>query len=119
MCLQIAECFLNKLGNAYYIPNIRAKNHFCRTNLHSATAFRGFGTPQAVFVTETIVAHLAEELNKKQHEVINGSSIFCKFNQFMGKLYLMTLPENVWCTYVIVMLYMSYYKWTVSGWLSG
>ena len=32
--------------NSYYIPNVRAIGHVCRTNTASNTAFRGFGGPQ-------------------------------------------------------------------------
>lgn len=35
----------------------------CKTNCASNTAFRGFGGPQGMFCTETIMKHISEELN--------------------------------------------------------
>lgn len=51
--LQVIEYALLKLENAYKIPNLRVRGQACKTNLPSNTAFRGFGFPQAAFVTET------------------------------------------------------------------
>ncbi len=47
------------IDNTYSIPNIRILGRLCRTNQPSHTAFRGFGGPQAMFVIETILTHLA------------------------------------------------------------
>jgi xanthine dehydrogenase large subunit len=32
--------------NAYRVPNVRAVGQLCKTNIVTATAFRGFGAPQ-------------------------------------------------------------------------
>ncbi|XP_061513812.1 xanthine dehydrogenase-like [Anopheles gambiae] len=50
------------IQNAYKISNIRIEGWVCKTNLPSCTAFRGFGSPQAMFVAETVIRHVAQEL---------------------------------------------------------
>jgi xanthine dehydrogenase/oxidase len=47
------------VDNAYFIPNLRCKGHLCRTNLPSNTAFRGFGAPQGMMFTESLVNHIS------------------------------------------------------------
>ena len=47
------------LDSAFKIPNYRAKGILCKTNLPSNTAFRGFGTPEAVFIMENVLEKLA------------------------------------------------------------
>jgi xanthine dehydrogenase/oxidase len=54
---------LTHLDNCYEIPNVLLRGHVCKTNTHSNTAFRGFGGPQSMFITETYMSTIAEELN--------------------------------------------------------
>ncbi|OCL10659.1 hypothetical protein AOQ84DRAFT_387369 [Glonium stellatum] len=54
---------ITHLDNCYEIPNVYLRGHVCKTNTHSNTAFRGFGAPQAMFVTETILSTIAEGLS--------------------------------------------------------
>lgn len=58
--------------NAYKYPCIRVFAYACKTNLHSHTAFRGFGGPQGMFVAETLIRHIADYLNK---DVVNISEL--------------------------------------------
>ncbi|ESO07509.1 hypothetical protein HELRODRAFT_110470 [Helobdella robusta] len=51
-----------QLDNMYHFKHILIKRFLCKTNLPSNTAFRGFGTPQATFVCETILDHVASHL---------------------------------------------------------
>ncbi|XP_072274823.1 aldehyde oxidase-like [Pyxicephalus adspersus] len=55
----VVEVGLMNMDNAYKIPNLRCKGTACKTNLPSNTAFRGFGYPQAAFVTETWMSEIA------------------------------------------------------------
>ncbi|XP_067668816.1 xanthine dehydrogenase/oxidase-like [Haliotis asinina] len=55
--------------NAYNVPNVRAVGYKCKTNIPSATAFRGFGSPQAMLVGETLMGAIADTVGKAQHEV--------------------------------------------------
>ena len=48
---------------SYFVPNVRAIGHCCRTNLPPFTAFRGFGGPQAMFVFECALDQAARKLN--------------------------------------------------------
>lgn len=50
------------IDNVYQWPALHVEGVLCRTNQASHTAFRGFGAPQAMFVTETVMEHLASEL---------------------------------------------------------
>lgn len=47
--------------NSYFIPNVKATGFCCRTNMLPNTAFRGFGTPQAMFVIESAIFKAAEK----------------------------------------------------------
>ncbi|XP_077304771.1 aldehyde oxidase-like [Lithobates pipiens] len=55
----VVEVGLMDMDSAYKIPNLRCKGTACKTNLPSNTAFRGFGYPQAAFVTETWMSEIA------------------------------------------------------------
>ncbi|CAN2389154.1 heptaldehyde:oxygen oxidoreductase activity [Pristimantis euphronides] len=55
----VVELCLMGMDNAYKIPNLKCKGSACKTNLPSNTAFRGFGYPQAAFVTETWMSEIA------------------------------------------------------------
>ena len=50
--------------NAYALPNLRASGVPLKTNIPSYTAFRGFGAPQSMFVTETAIDHVARTLGE-------------------------------------------------------
>lgn len=50
------------LENCYEIPNVHIRGHVCKTNTHSNTAFRGFGGPQAMFITECYMTAVSEGL---------------------------------------------------------
>ena len=45
--------------NVYYWPALRIQGKVCRTNQASHTAFRGFGGPQGLMVSEIVLEHLA------------------------------------------------------------
>ncbi len=65
----IMERTLFHTTGSYYIPNVKATGHMCKTNLPPNTAFRGFGGPQGMFVMETAVYKLAEKLNVPAYEL--------------------------------------------------
>ena len=50
------------VDNCYEIPNVHIRGHVCKTNIHSNTAFRGFGGPQAMFIAECYMTAVAEGL---------------------------------------------------------
>lgn len=59
----IMERTLFHSTNGYYIPNTEITVHSCKTNLPPNTAFRGFGSPQGMFVIESAISKAAGELN--------------------------------------------------------
>ena len=59
----IMERTLFHCTNTYFIPNVKATAYSCRTNLPPNTAFRGFGGPQAMFVIESAIAKVADQLD--------------------------------------------------------
>lgn len=55
--------------NAYRVGAVRAVGRVCRTNVSSHTAFRGFGSPQGMFVIETAIERIAQALGKPSSEI--------------------------------------------------
>ncbi|KAH7357363.1 Molybdopterin-binding domain of aldehyde dehydrogenase-domain-containing protein [Pyrenochaeta sp. MPI-SDFR-AT-0127] len=53
---------LTHFDNSYECPNVLLRGHVCRTNTHSNTAYRGFGAPQGMYFSETILYNIAEGL---------------------------------------------------------
>mmetsp|Transcript_6137 Transcript_6137/g.15100 ORF Transcript_6137/g.15100 Transcript_6137/m.15100 type:complete len:571 (-) Transcript_6137:527-2239(-) len=58
----ILDRALFHIDNSYKWPVLRVQGRACKTNLPSNTAFRGFGGPQALLASETIIDHLASTL---------------------------------------------------------
>jgi xanthine dehydrogenase large subunit len=57
------------IDNCYYLPNLSIIGHRCKTNMQSATAFRGFGGPQGMFGIETVIEQIARKIGKDPLEV--------------------------------------------------
>jgi xanthine dehydrogenase large subunit len=57
------------IDNCYYLPNLSIISHRCKTNMQSATAFRGFGGPQGMFGIETVIEQIAQKLGKDPLDV--------------------------------------------------
>eukprot|EP00752_Nemacystus_decipiens_P001721 g1664.t1 len=58
----IMDRALFHIDNCYRWPALRVKGLVCKTNQTSHTAFRGFGAPQGMLVTETIMEHIAKSV---------------------------------------------------------
>ncbi|MEE6490038.1 hypothetical protein FKM82_015769 [Ascaphus truei] len=65
----VMEISVLHFDNAYSIPNLRIHGIVCNTNLPSNVAFRGFGFPQAVLVTETWIEEVAVKCNLPPHKI--------------------------------------------------
>jgi xanthine dehydrogenase/oxidase len=63
------------IDNCYFIPHIRIQGHLVQTNTLSNTAFRGFGAPQGMFITESIIEEVAEYLGKPS-ELLRESNLY-------------------------------------------
>ncbi|KAI0520687.1 xanthine dehydrogenase [Xylaria bambusicola] len=59
----ICERCLTHIDNCYLIPNVYVRGRICKTNVMSNTAFRGFGGPQGMFITESIISEVADRLD--------------------------------------------------------
>mmetsp|Transcript_94727 Transcript_94727/g.277064 ORF Transcript_94727/g.277064 Transcript_94727/m.277064 type:complete len:1344 (+) Transcript_94727:54-4085(+) len=59
----------NNMEQIYGIPNLDLTVWKCNTDKTPATAVRGPGEPQATFIMETILEHVAAELGLSPHEV--------------------------------------------------
>ncbi|SCZ51175.1 xanthine dehydrogenase, molybdenum binding subunit apoprotein [Epibacterium ulvae] len=63
LSLPVADRAMLHSDNAYHLPNIRIESHRLKTNLQSATAFRGFGGPQGMVGIERVMDHIAHHLD--------------------------------------------------------
>ncbi len=62
LSLPVADRAMLHADNAYHLPAARITSHRLKTNIQSATAFRGFGGPQGVLGIERVMDHIAAEL---------------------------------------------------------
>ncbi|MDD4667767.1 MAG: molybdopterin-dependent oxidoreductase [Candidatus Cloacimonetes bacterium] len=62
LSVAILERAMFHADNIYNIPDVRIRGRACRTNLPPNTAFRGFGGPQGIYVIETAMQQIAEQL---------------------------------------------------------
>lgn len=62
LSLPVADRAMLHADNAYHLPAIRITSHRLKTNMQSATAFRGFGGPQGVLGIERVMDHVAATL---------------------------------------------------------
>ncbi|QPM90633.1 xanthine dehydrogenase molybdopterin binding subunit [Pseudooceanicola algae] len=62
LSLAVADRAMLHADNAYLLENVRIESHRLRTNMCSATAYRGFGGPQGVVGIERVLDHLAHAL---------------------------------------------------------
>lgn len=60
---------LTHLDNSYQTPHVFLRSYVCRTNIHSNTAYRGFGAPQGMYFAETIMYNIAENLGMDVDEL--------------------------------------------------
>ncbi|KAH9614387.1 hypothetical protein KSS87_007646 [Heliosperma pusillum] len=69
LSLAILERAMFHSDNVYEIPNVRINGNVCFTNFPSNTAFRGFGGPQGMLITENWIHRIAMELKKSPEEI--------------------------------------------------
>ncbi|CAH9134610.1 unnamed protein product [Cuscuta epithymum] len=69
LSLAILERAMFHSDNVYEIPNMRVIGRVCFTNLPSNTAFRGFGGPQGMLITENWIERVAVEVKKTPEEI--------------------------------------------------
>jgi len=76
LSLAILERAMFHSHNVYEIPNVRVRGRVCFTNFPSNTAFRGFGGPQGMLVTENWIQRIAMEVNKTAEEIRVSNVLF-------------------------------------------
>ena len=59
----VADRAVFHVDNAYFLQDVEIVSHRCKLNTQSHTAFRGFGGPQGMVVTETILGDIARQLH--------------------------------------------------------
>lgn len=69
LSLPVLERAMFHSDNVYMIPNVRIRGKVCFTNFPSNTAFRGFGGPQGMLVTENWIQRIAMEVKKSPEEI--------------------------------------------------
>jgi len=69
LSLPVADRAMLHADNAYHLPAARIESHRLRTNMASATAFRGFGGPQGMLGIERVLDHVAHALGRDPLEV--------------------------------------------------
>lgn len=65
----ILDRALFHIDGCYYLENCLIEGKAVRTNMHSNTAFRGFGGPQGNMTIESIIEEIAYHLNKDAAEI--------------------------------------------------
>jgi xanthine dehydrogenase large subunit len=69
LSLPVADRAMLHADNAYFIPALRVESHRLKTNIQSATAFRGFGGPQGMLGIERVMDHVAHRLGADPLEI--------------------------------------------------
>ncbi|XP_020224750.1 xanthine dehydrogenase 1 [Cajanus cajan] len=69
LSLAILERAMFHSDNVYEIPNMRVMGRVCFTNFPSHTAFRGFGGPQGMLITENWIQRIAVELKMSPEKI--------------------------------------------------
>jgi xanthine dehydrogenase large subunit len=65
----VADRAVFHVDNAYFLGDVEIVSYRCKTNVQSHTAFRGFGGPQGMIVTEAILGDIARVLGKDPLDV--------------------------------------------------
>jgi len=58
----VADRAIFHVDNAYFLQDVEITSYRCKINTQSHTAFRGFGGPQGMIVTEAILGNIARHL---------------------------------------------------------
>ncbi len=66
----IMERSMFHVDNAYWLPHVEIRGRVCFTNIAPATAFRGFGGPQGMAVTESVIQEIATHLRGRGRPVM-------------------------------------------------
>ncbi|CAG8727867.1 20234_t:CDS:10, partial [Dentiscutata erythropus] len=94
----VRACIFSSDG-CYYIPNLQFIGYPCKTNIHSNTAFRGFGKPQAIFILESMLSEVAErmgiDVNELREKNLYVEGQKTPYNQTLENWYLPSVYQQV------------------------
>lgn len=111
----LERCIVH-IDNVYRFANTDIYGQICNTHCASNTAFRGFGGPQGMFATETIIQHAAEELNLDIDKVIFilfmlnirvTSNLFSLFKYIV--IFIVFRAKNPCCPFVTQLIFVLNY----------
>jgi xanthine dehydrogenase large subunit len=91
LSLPVADRAMLHADNAYNLPNIRIESHRLKTNIQSATAYRGFGGPQGMLGMERIVDHIAQTLGMDP-SIVRQKNYYASGGSLTGKMKPQTTP---------------------------
>ena len=91
LSLPVADRAMLHADNAYNLPNIRIESHRLKTNIQSATAYRGFGGPQGMLGMERIVDHIAQTLGVDP-AIVRQKNYYASGGSLTGKMKPQTTP---------------------------
>jgi xanthine dehydrogenase large subunit len=69
LTLAVADRAMLHADNAYHLPTARITSHRLKTNMCSATAYRGFGGPQGMLGIERVLDHIAHAVGRDPLDV--------------------------------------------------
>lgn len=69
LTLPVADRAMLHADNAYDLPACRIESHRLKTNMQSATAYRGFGGPQGIVGIERVMDQIAHHLGRDPLEI--------------------------------------------------
>lgn len=95
----VVDRALLHIDNCYKWPALSAQGWLCKTNHPSHCAFRGFGGPQGMMVSESVIQHLAETINMPV-DIMRGKNIYkdddvTHFQQPLIDFYVPKLWQNL------------------------
>ena len=91
LSLPVADRAMLHADNAYNLPNIRIESHRLKTNIQSATAYRGFGGPQGMLGMERIVDHIAQTFGVDP-AIVRQKNYYASGGSLTGKMKPQTTP---------------------------
>lgn len=103
----VHDLAMQNVDNSYYVPTFETSGDVARTNNASNTAFRSFGTVQAILIAEEAIERVAHELGvtpeeiryKNLYKTSRGRSFQrSPFNQALRPCYIREIWEKLWKT---------------------
>ncbi|PYE85580.1 xanthine dehydrogenase molybdopterin binding subunit [Pseudoroseicyclus aestuarii] len=96
LSLAVADRAMLHADNAYLLPSARITSHRLKTNMQSATAFRGFGGPQGVLGIEAALDRIARHLGLDPVEVRRRNYYAPMTEGEQGHPHLEVAPGETW-----------------------